>query len=218
MRSASPRLAGASPLWVLVGHSAWLHPLSRSDLQIGPGQEAIAQSYASFPELVASLMAVIKSVFFTIPTLKFIRRDIGNWGFVILQAMSNWPIHLLDGGTEALEYCDLPKAGAKWWDGGGSQVCSMDTFLHGIRERWEQIRAEERGKGEGRLTCFISCGVYSMVRMIITRSRRSRGMPWGEVMSSVPLWEPEWSHHPGLSDTRNWILEQWLRHSQWQNS
>jgi hypothetical protein len=27
------------------------------------------------------------------------------------------------------------------------------------------------------LTCFISCGVYSMVLMIITRSSRSRGMP-----------------------------------------
>lgn len=37
------------------------------------------------------------------------------------------------------------------------------------------------------LTCFISCGVYSMVRMIITLSSRSSGIPWGELMSSVPL-------------------------------
>lgn len=38
-----------------------------------------------------------------------------------------------------------------------------------------------------RLTCFISCGVYSMVRIIMTRSSKSRGIPCGEVMSSVPL-------------------------------
>lgn len=95
--------------------------------------------------------------------------------------MSSWPTHLSDWRTEAPEYCDFLKAEAKWWDGGGSQACSVDTFLHGLREHWEQMRGErkmkKKEKGGGRLTCFISCGVYSMVRMIITRSRRSRGMP-----------------------------------------
>lgn len=38
-----------------------------------------------------------------------------------------------------------------------------------------------------RLTCFISCDVYNMVRMIMTLSSRSRGIPCGEQMSSVPL-------------------------------
>lgn len=44
-----------------------------------------------------------------------------------------------------------------------------------------------------RLTCFISCGVYNMVRMIMTLSSRSRGMPCGEQMSSVPLVSNKWS-------------------------
>lgn len=39
----------------------------------------------------------------------------------------------------------------------------------------------------GGLTCFISCGVYSTVRMIMTLSSKSRGIPCGELMSSVPL-------------------------------
>lgn len=38
-----------------------------------------------------------------------------------------------------------------------------------------------------RHTCFISCGVYNMVRIIMTLSSKSRGIPCGEVMSSVPL-------------------------------
>ena len=45
--------------------------------------------------------------------------------------------------------------------------------LLGIRD----LEGEEGGGGAGLSTCFISCGVYSMVRMIMTRSRRSRGMP-----------------------------------------
>lgn len=48
--------------------------------------------------------------------------------------MSSWPTHLSDWRTEAPEYCDFLKAEAKWWDGGGSQACSVDTFLHGLRE------------------------------------------------------------------------------------
>lgn len=38
-----------------------------------------------------------------------------------------------------------------------------------------------------RFTCFISWGVYSMVRIIVTLSSKSRGIPCGELMSSVPL-------------------------------
>lgn len=43
-----------------------------------------------------------------------------------------------------------------------------------ISDRCGDLQGGCRGR---ELTCFISCGVYSMVLMIITRSSRSRGMP-----------------------------------------
>lgn len=54
---------------------------------------------------------------------------------------------MLAAQDEAPEYCDFLKAEAKWWDGGGSQACSVDTFLHGLREHWEQMRGERKMRG-----------------------------------------------------------------------
>lgn len=102
-----------------------------------------------------------------------------------------------------------PRSAAECPDGGGRQRCPVDTS----RAASGNGGANEgtRRWGGGRLTCFTSCGVYSMVRMIITRSSRSRGMPWGEVMSSVPLQGPRRPRHPGLSETGNQTPGAWLR-------
>lgn len=56
-----------------------------------------------------------------------------------------------------------------------------------------------------RVTCFISCGVYNMVRIIMTLSSKSKGIPCGEVMSSVPLVNNRWIMLH-LSKENCWVL------------
>lgn len=75
--------------------------------------------------------------------------------------MFSWPTHPSDWGTEAPEYYNLLKAAAKWWDGGGSQVCSVDTFQHGLREHWEQMRGERKMR-EGERQAYLFHFLWSV--------------------------------------------------------
>ena len=74
--------------------------------------------------------------------------------------------------AKAWEHRDMPAAGSSVGGSGGPGPLTGAVLL-GVRDP----EGEQGEKGVGLPTCFISCGVYSMVRMIITRSRRSRGMP-----------------------------------------
>ena len=65
------------------------------------------------------------------------------------------------------------------------------------------VRGVRRGRGKSFFSpltcalrariCTISCGVYGRVLMMTSLSRRSTGMPWGELMSV-----PRMSHMPLL--------------------
>lgn len=63
----------------------------------------------------------------------------------------------------------------------------LQTKLSSVTEARTQASSVTHADIWDRLTCFISCGVYNMVRMIMTLSSKSRGIPCGELMSSVPL-------------------------------
>lgn len=131
-------------------------PTEQRDLGQGLAwvQEAIAKSYfiASFLEPVASLTTIIKSIFFIIPFLRFFE----------IQAMSSWPICPSDGGTEALEHCDLPRAAAKWQTvvRARSILWSLSAWHQGTLGANEG-REQGGGKADSPVSFPVACTAWS---------------------------------------------------------